>query len=92
MNRVLFVYSHLRHGGIETLILRLANFVAGTGRTTALCAAAGELADQIDDRVELLPSTNRPDAVRQAVEWIGRSAEPVTMVSFDPISAALDFH
>lgn len=89
MNRVLFVYSHLRHGGIETLILRLANFVAGNGRTTALCAVAGELADQIDDRVDLLPSTNRPDAVRQAVVWIGRSAEPVTMVSFDPISAAL---
>lgn len=89
MSRILLIYIELRHGGIETLILRLANFFAGSGRTTALCATAGELADQIDERVDQLPSTNRPDAVRQAVEWIGRSAEPVTMISFDPISAAL---
>lgn len=89
MTRFLFVYGELRHGGIETLIVRFAQYLAKAGRTLALCIPGGELAEQIGKETELLMWTNRKNAVRQAMAWIEQSAEPVTMISFDPISAAL---
>jgi glycosyltransferase involved in cell wall biosynthesis len=89
MSRLLFVYGDLHHGGIETLIVRLTHYLAEHGRTLAVCVRGGELTGQINRATELLQWTDRSDAVWQAMQWISRSAEPVTLVSFDPISAAL---
>lgn len=89
MNKLLFMYGEMRHGGIETLIVRLANFLATHGRQVAVCTPGGDLAGQFDERVRVLLWADRKDAARQACEWVGKGGEPVTMISFDPISAAL---
>lgn len=89
MTRFLLVYGELVHGGIQTLIVRLANHLAEDGRAVAACVPGGELTSQMHEGVDLLSWTSRVEAVRKAVEWIRAGSDPVAMISFDPISAAL---
>jgi glycosyltransferase involved in cell wall biosynthesis len=89
MNRILIVYGELHHGGLQTLIVRLANYLAANGRAVAVCVPGGELAALIDSAADLLLWTDRKDAAGKAADWIASSDEPVTMISFDPIAAAL---
>jgi hypothetical protein len=50
----LLVYIHLRTGGIETLIVRMANWlIAGGHRVTLLLKEPGELLELLDERVEV---------------------------------------
>jgi glycosyltransferase involved in cell wall biosynthesis len=89
VTRFLLVYGELVHGGIQTLIVRLANHLAEEGRAVAACIPGGELASHLAGNVEQLHWADREDAMRQAREWMRTSADPVAMISFDPISAAL---
>lgn len=87
---VFLVYGSLRTGGIETLIVRIANFFASSGvRVSVCCTAGGELGTILDPQVNIIVYRETHDLV-----WSGRthvnemsSGSPVLIISFDPISA-----
>ncbi|MBV9528563.1 hypothetical protein [Sphingomonas sp.] len=86
---MLLVFGILANGGIQTLIVRIANHLAGLGKPVAVCCEYGPLVELLDPGVELLLWTDPRDAPKLAVSWMRQQAAPITIVSFDPISAAM---
>lgn len=90
-NELILVYGSLRVGGIETMIVRVANFYARSGcHVSVCCTAGGELEALLDPKVSVIKYNSTKDlirAIRLLESW--RNGESrVLMISFDPISAA----
>ncbi|GLR46971.1 glycosyltransferase [Sphingomonas astaxanthinifaciens] len=85
---LLMVYGRMDTGGIETLIVRLANVVTGRGTRVAVCTSGGPLLDRLDPGVERLDYADESKAIDSAAAWLEANG-PATILSFDPISAAL---
>lgn len=86
---MLLVFGHLVNGGIQTLIVRIANHLAHTGDRVAVCCGDGPLVSLLDPRVEVLLWTDPREVPAQGASWLRQQVAPTTLVSFDPISAAL---
>lgn len=88
---IFIVYGCLRTGGIETLILRMANFFISIGVSVSVCCTAGgELESSLDSRVNIISFTQSTDLIK-AVHFCKarmRAKSTVLIMSFDPISAA----
>ncbi len=85
------VYGSLRIGGIETLIVRMANFFVSRGvRVSIYCAEGGELQSLLDDRVSFIERRKTSDLIKAASAYVSRESAKanIVMISFDPISAA----
>lgn len=87
---IILVYGSLRTGGIETLIVRIANFFASSGvRVSVCCTAGGGLELSLDKRVNVVVYANTIDLMRAIDVDEHRHVEPeLLIISFDPISAA----
>lgn len=87
----MLVYGSLDTGGIETLIVRIANFFASSGVRVAVCfSTGGELKSSLDSRVNVIKYSETSDliiAVRDYHQKTSAMGE-VLIISFDPISAA----
>jgi glycosyltransferase involved in cell wall biosynthesis len=87
---ILLVYGSLRTGGIETLIVRIANFLVSSGvRVSVFCAAGGGLESTLDSQVNVIAYSETSDLM-QAVkdQYKKRTNTGLLVMSFDPISAA----
>lgn len=88
---IFLVYGPLRTGGIETLILRIANFLASLGnRMILLCTPGGSLEHLIDKRVEIIYYKETTDLIPKIKATQKKENRDFTakVISFDPISAA----
>ena len=88
---VVIVYGSLRTGGIETLILRLANFFVTKSYKVSVCAAkGGELTSLLDKNIDLIIYNDTHDLLLAVLaKFLREPAESrVLILSFDPISAA----
>ena len=57
---ILLVYTHLRTGGIETLIIRMANWLTKEGHdVTVFLLESGELISLLDERVKVIISPTK---------------------------------
>lgn len=91
LTEIFLVYGSLRTGGIETLIVRMANFFVSAGvRVSVCCTAGGELESSLDGRVNIISYIQTTDLVGavQASKAQMRMGSTVLIISFDPISAA----
>ena len=91
LTEIFLVYGSLRTGGIETLIVRMANFFVSAGvRVSVCCTAGGELESSLDGRVNIISYIQTTDLVEavQASKAQMRMGSTVLIISFDPISAA----
>lgn len=89
MKRWLLVYGPLGMGGIETLIVRLANHLASEGKDVAVLHSGGENVPLLSPDVTPLEYASRQSAIGLGSRWLGREQAPAALISFDPISAAL---
>ena len=91
LTEIFLVYGSLRTGGIETLIVRIANFFVSIGaRVSVCCTAGGELEYSLDSRVNIIFYSQANDLI-EAVHACKAQIRPestVLIMSFDPISAA----
>lgn len=88
---VFLVYGSLRTGGIETLIVRIANFFVESEVSVCLCCTAGgELESALNSHVSVVVYRDTSDLVRSmnTRQYQGRTESEVLVMSFDPISAA----
>ncbi|WP_300974834.1 glycosyltransferase [Sphingomonas sp. LHG3406-1] len=85
---ILMLYGELRHGGVETLIIRIANHFSAGGREVALCVPGGELLGGLHAGVTLLRWTDHDHAVDLARKWLATHEQPI-LLTFDPISLGL---
>lgn len=87
--RFVFLYGPLEYGGIETMIVRVANFLARESRVVDVCVnPGGELEQLLDPRVNIrhyhVMSTLRGH-FRQMLVGVD---QPTIVLSFDSSSAA----
>lgn len=77
-------------GGVETLIVRLANFYVSLGIDVIIfCKSIGDLKSLLDSRVEVIFFVETNDIVELFHEHVTPERErKLLIVSFDPISAA----
>lgn len=88
---ILLVYGTLHTGGIETLILRLAEHLAMAGfRTSIYCIPGGELQASVNPKVTLVNYHDVPDLLRLVDSRTreGSISGTVLILSFDATSAA----
>lgn len=91
LSEIFLVYGSLRTGGIETLIVRMANFFVSAGvRVSVCCIAGGELESSLNGHVNIIYYSQTTDLVEavQASKAQMRTVSTVLIMSFDPISAA----
>jgi len=88
--RIVLVYGPLRTGGIETLIVRVSNFLARNGREVTVICGDGALLPSISPGVQRIIYSDTRDLKRQLRDRSITSglANGLIIVSFDPISAA----
>lgn len=87
---VVLVYGSLRTGGIETLIVRIANHFASIGvRVFVCCTTGGSLDSHISKCVNLIYFTDSKDLLGTLSDLLNRNPPPprLHLISFDPISA-----
>ena len=88
---IFMVYGTLHTGGIETLIVRLSNFLAASGFSTSVyCAPGGDLESSLNSNVNIVNYSNVEELIKnikneKEKKYIGRI---VFILSFDPTSAA----
>ena len=85
---VVMVYRGLQVGGIETLIVRLSEYLVSEGFHVSLVAANGPLAKLLDTRVffyEVAADFDHMNLSALFVKRISPSAQAIVM-SFDPLS------
>ena len=88
---IVLVYGSLRTGGIETMIVRVANFYAKSGvHVTLCCTAGGKLERLLDPAINVMDYVATTDLIHtlRLLEFWQRRTSRVLMISFDPISAA----
>ena len=88
---IILVYGSLRTGGIETLIVRMANYLVSTGaKVFVCCTAGGALEALLDNRVDVISYTDPRDLVISIKTHHNQkiSVSTTLIMSFDPISAA----
>ena len=85
------VYGSLRTGGIETLIVRMANYLAKNGFGVMVCCGEGGLLPALPSSAHVV-TYNDTDDLRRKLRADGASildeAMDMIIISFDPISAA----
>lgn len=88
---IFLVYGSLRMGGIETMIVRIANHLVGSGsRVVVCCAGDGPLDNSLNSKVGIIKYCNNRDLVRsveKVVESV-RDSRSLLVITFDSISAA----
>lgn len=87
----IFVYGSLRTGGIETLIVRMANFLVSQGVPVSIyCAQGGELRSLLTSGVSFVEAFSSADLVKDARAYVSSKGidTNILIISFDPISAA----
>lgn len=85
------VYGSLRTGGIETLIIRMANYFVSEGvRINVCCSANGEFQALLDSKVNVVIYKETVDLIKtiNALDHTKYTGSRVLVMSFDPISAA----
>ena len=87
---ILLVYGSLRTGGIETLIVRMANFLVSSGaQVSVCCATGGELESTLDSQVNVIAYSETSDLKQAIQDQYRNCTNPgLLVISFDPISAA----
>lgn len=88
---IFLVYGSLRTGGIETLIVRMANFFVSSGVRVSVClTTGGGLESSLDQQVNVIIYSETDDLIRaiHAGEFKKRPGSELLIMSFDPISAA----
>lgn len=88
---IFLVYGTMFTGGIETLILRLAEHLAMSGfRTTIYCTTGGELQASVHPKVAVINYDDVPDLLRRLDSQNARDpvGDSVLVLSFDATSAA----
>ena len=87
---ILLVYGSLRTGGIETLIVRIANFLVSSGVSVSVCCAAGGGLDfTLDSQVNVIFYRETIDLMQSIQDqYKKRTSSGLLVMSFDPISAA----
>lgn len=88
---VVLVYGSLRMGGIETMIVRIANHLAISGsRVVVCCAGDGLLDNSLDSKVRVIKYCDNEDLVRSIGEIVEpvRNSRSLLVITFDSISAA----
>lgn len=83
-----FIYGAMTMGGIETLLVRLANLFVGKGQSVRLLCQDGELTEELSGAVETLVYRDWAEA-RRLFGTGGSDGNPNLVVSFDPTSCAL---
>jgi len=86
---MLLVFGPLVNGGIQTLIVRIANHLANIGQPVGVCCGDGSLVELLDRRVDLLLWTDARQVPALGASWLRQQTDGSVLVSFDPISAAL---
>jgi glycosyltransferase involved in cell wall biosynthesis len=94
---LLLVYNHLSNGGIETLIVRAANWLVRNGeKVSLLLRGRGDLCDLLDPNVRLLIAPHPYRCYRRGFlrSYMADIAEerPDCVWSFDPPSMILALH
>lgn len=88
----ILVCRTLYTGGIETLVVRLANFLVDIGYSVSVyCIAQGELINFLSSRINLI-SYSEFDSISDVVRrdaGIINSPKKVVILSFDPATASL---
>lgn len=87
----IFVYGSLRMGGIETLIVRMANFfVSHSIPVSIYCSEGGVLLSLLDNRVNFIKNSDTNALIKAASAYAANMSvmTNILMISFDPISAA----
>lgn len=88
---VYLIYGSLRTGGIETLIVRMANFLGAMGVTVHVCCnPGGELEALLDGKVQVVSYTDTVDlcvTINHQADGSQVGVRRGLIVSFDPISA-----
>ncbi|MBJ6983002.1 glycosyltransferase [Luteimonas sp. MC1572] len=86
----ILVYGSLRTGGIETLIVRMANYLAKNGFGVMVCCGDGGLLHALPSSAHVVTYNDTGD-LRRKLRAEGGSilseAMDVIIISFDPISA-----
>lgn len=88
---LILVYGSLRIGGIETLIVRMANFFVSHDIPVSIyCSEGGALRPSLDNRVSFTDNSDTTALVKAASAHISSRSgmANILMISFDPISAA----
>lgn len=91
LKKIMLIYGSLDTGGIETLIIRIANFFSSSGVHVTVCFnTGGELKSSLDSRVNIIKYSETKDLIRYVREYHQTSPAigEVLVISFDPISAA----
>lgn len=89
MPRFVFLFGPLMHGGVETMMLRVANYLVGQGRTAEIFAKpGGDLEGLFDRRVVIRHYTGARDLTEQTKTLKLDAQTPVVLVTFDSDSAA----
>lgn len=94
-HRITFVlvYGGLRTGGIETLIVRMANYLAKNGFGIMVCCGEGGLVSVLPGSTEVVTYSDTQDLRRKLrAQSAMDQAMDVIIISFDPISAARALH
>ena len=87
--RFVFLFGPLVVGGIETMILRVANHLVQQGRSADVCVhPGGELERLFDSRVVIRHYLSIHDLIEHARSIISAGSAPIILVSFDSESAA----
>lgn len=87
---IILVYGSLRTGGIETLIVRTANFFSQTNISVSVfCTERGALASSLEARVKIFYYKEMSDlALTTRLQVQSTANSKFLVMSFDPISAA----
>jgi len=88
---IILIYGSLDTGGIETLIVRIANFFAFSGINVAVCfSTGGELRSSLDNRVSIIKYNETSDLITAVHKYHQQTSvmDQALVISFDPISAA----
>lgn len=88
---IFLVYESLNTGGIETLIVRLANYLAATEvRVTVCCKEGGDLELALHGEVEFIKYLNTKDLLKKITltRLISCNTKEMLIISFDAQSAA----
>lgn len=87
--RFVFLYGPMAHGGIETMILRVANFLAQQGRMVDVCVnPGGDLESLFDSRVKVRHYCEMNALRDHFRQMLGVLDNPTILLSFDSSSAA----
>ena len=87
--RFVFLYGPMAHGGIETMILRVANFLTRQGRIVDVCVnPGGDLEGLLDPRVNVRHYDEIGELRGHFRQMQGVADTPTILVSFDSSCAA----